>query len=1318
MFSRQTLAIGVLLALIQNSSFAELSASGRILLEQGQYWQARNDKNRASEAWRKLLAIDPQQADALYGMGMLDLKAGNSNGAKRYLDQLQQFHPAARQTLLLEQEIAVRNASSTKNLEEARQLAQSGELDQAVAAYRKLFGDKLPQGDLGLEFYSYLGYTKGGSQEARRGLERLLALSPENAKIKLNLAKLLLRNEGTRIEGVRRLASYSKDSDIGSEAIEAWREGLTWLGVPRSTELPLFEEFLRAYPQDQEIRELLNKGRQRGAGLQQDPLITSGLRALEQGDSAAAEKAFQSRLATHPDDPDALGGLGVVRQQQNRYAEAEQLLARAISKGGSSWRTSLDSVRYWSLLAQAREQQTAGQFSQAQELVNRAMRLNSRPIDGQLAMGDIQVDAGEFENAARSYRNVLAVQPGEPRAIRGLVNATTGMGQPEDALRLLDSLSAAEQAKFGDVNRLYSLRAVQLAKLAEQRGDIVGAQSALRDAVSYEPENIWTRFSLARLYVSSGEPAKGRQLIDTFINKYPDNMDGLYTSALLSVETGDWKEAQAILDRIPPDRRTASMHELADQATLTVQVNEAVGFAKRGQRQQALGMLEQLEPMASGNPERMATLASAYADVDDPQRAESMMSALVSQSKTPSSELMLQYAAVLLKTGDDTQVHSILRKLQNQSMNTATRKRYDDVLYAYRIRQADQLREGGDLEAAYDTLAPALVQRPGDVAATSALARMYSTNADHAKALDLYKSLLKTNAKDPAVLLGAANSAVLAQDRAYANDALERFVGLQSGDPASLTEAARIYQSMGKTNEATALLRKAVLIEQTENQRSLAMRSGTVNVAQNPFRGQRSQTSATSVSAVPLPAQTVLNRNIAAPTGNPFLADDGRQDGKILAAPAMKSRTFSPAIAMNNEVIASEPDVLKTRSRSVKVESVNSSPAQNALNEILQARSAYVVQGVNIRSNDSEAGLSRLTDIQTPLEVSIPAGESRFALRITPVMLSAGTMNEQGATRFGTASLPASAIGSQRDEGVGISLAYELKSRGLKADIGTTPLGFERTNMVGGVSLERPLENNPDVRYSAALSRRAVTDSVTSFAGTTIARDLSPYTSAGIPESALSWGAVTANGGRVQLSYDDSDVGVYGYGSLHGLIGHNVKSNTRVELGAGAYRYIQNDPDRKVTAGLSGMLMGYANNQNFFTYGHGGYFSPQAYFSLGVPVTWSQRNDRFTFQLRGSVGLQYFQQDGVDYFPNDANAQALIDKRFPEQSSSGLGYGVEASGEYRFGPKLFVGGRFAMDNARDYRQLNAGMYVRYMFESMLGSPMALPVSPYRSPYSN
>lgn len=116
-------------------------------------------------------------------------------------------------------------------------------------------------------------------------------------------------------------------------------------------------------------------------------------------------------------------------------------------------------------------------------------------------------------------------------------------------------------------------------------------------------------------------------------------------------------------------------------------------------------------------------------------------------------------------------------------------------------------------------------------------------------------------------------------------------------------------------------------------------------------------------------------------------------------------------------------------------------------------------------------------------------------------------------------------------------------------------------------------------------------------------------------------------------------------------------------------------------------------------------------------MTWSQRNDRLTYQLKGSVGIQHFEQDATDYFPNDKDLQAASGQRYTGQNKTGVGYSLSAAGEYKFGSNVFLGANLGLDNAQDYKQFTGAMYLRYMFEDMTGA-MEIPVSPYRSPYSN
>jgi hypothetical protein len=416
---------------------------------------------------------------------------------------------------------------------------------------------------------------------------------------------------------------------------------------------------------------------------------------------------------------------------------------------------------------------------------------------------------------------------------------------------------------------------------------------------------------------------------------------------------------------------------------------------------------------------------------------------------------------------------------------------------------------------------------------------------------------------------------------------------------------------------------------------------------------------------------------------------------------------------------------------------------ESALTSIREARSPQIKQGVTVRSNNGESGLSKITDVQTPLEISFPVNDDRMTVRVTPVSLNAGDLkaSNSSSARFGgfDASMGEAVLaqslsaqlddmdtllgdgaGSQRDAGVGLAVAYEMPEFGIKTDLGSTPIGFRETSMVGGISLDRPFAENSNFRYNLNLSRRAMVDSLVSFAG---AKD---------ERTGVEWGGVTANGLRGQVSYDNQRFGAYAYAGWAKLVGKNVEDNERIELGSGIYWYLLNSDDYRLTGGLSVSASNYENNQSFFTYGHGGYFSPQNFFSIGLPVSWAERGPNWSYQLQGSVGLQHIEQDGAPYYRDKGaqsaleslasvymanNPNTVVNTRYDSQNKTGVGYSLGASGEYRLGDGFFFGGTLGVDNARDYRQFSGGLYLRYLFEDG-GGAMPLPVSPYRSPYSN
>ncbi|TFZ33082.1 cellulose synthase, partial [Pseudomonas syringae] len=140
-----------------------------------------------------------------------------------------------------------------------------------------------------------------------------------------------------------------------------------------------------------------------------------------------------------------------------------------------------------------------GQTGHCQASLARVQRPNASRIDARLPQADLQAQAGQLDAAQVGYRQVLATQRGNPQAVRGLINVLAQSGQADEALRLPDTLSPAEQAALGESGRFKALRATPPARPAEPRGALRAAQPPLQSAVKTDHDSVWTRFDPALL---------------------------------------------------------------------------------------------------------------------------------------------------------------------------------------------------------------------------------------------------------------------------------------------------------------------------------------------------------------------------------------------------------------------------------------------------------------------------------------------------------------------------------------------------------------------------------------------------------------------------------------------------------------------------------------------------------------------------------------------------------------------------------------------------------------------------------------------------
>jgi len=286
----------------------------------------------------------------------------------------------------------------------------------------------------------------------------------------------------------------------------------------------------------------------------------------------------------------------------------------------------------------------------------------------------------------------------------------------------------------------------------------------------------------------------------------------------------------------------------------------------------------------------------------------------------------------------------------------------------------------------------------------------------------------------------------------------------------------------------------------------------------------------------------------------------------------------------------------------------------------------------------------------------------------------------------------AAAYGNQSDAGMAVAFGY--RDGAFSGDIGSTPYGFEVTNLVGGITWAPRVASNTNLRLTA--QRRAVTDSLLSYAGV---ED---------PVTGDRWGGVTRSGAEIGLAYDNGQVGSYGDLGFYSYQGHNVDTNQEAVFNLGAYVKPINERWRTLQTGVHLNYRSFDENRGQFTYGHGGYFSPQDYVSLAFPITYKETYNRVSWNARLQPGFQSYTVDSAPYFPTLDEQQQWMDilvdagiataSYYDAESKSGFGLNLGAGLDYQLSPAFSLGTSIDYDTFGDYSETSAMINLLYTME--------------------
>lgn len=1006
----------------------------------------------------------------------------------------------------------------------------------------------------------------------------------------------------------------------------------------------------------------------------------AGFEALDNGNLERAETLFRSALKRSGNDADALGGLGLVELRRERFAEARDLLQRA-SRGGraSRWAEALQSATFFADLRAAQADFDAGRVAEAQSTAER------------LSQSGAPAAQTATELLARIYQQ---------------------QGRYADAANLFTQAARSSDGAQVGALRVSAIRAQAQAEVAAGRPG--QAQQLYDRALSLDPNDPWLRYDYARFLRDQRRPMDATTVIAPLSQSAMP--ESLYAAALFAQQSGQLGVAETLIARIPEGSRTQEMNGFSIGLRAEAAVTRARALGAQGQQQAALQSLRQIADTPGLPAAQMATIATALLELGDTQAA-SMLAQRAASMPADSVEAYDPIVRVLAATGQDMAAEEAIARATQLAGGTAQGMQTVATLRsAMAVARADRLRLAGQYAPAFDVLQQAWAATPGDADVLASLGRLYQTGGLNAQAAQTYRMILARDPNNRDALIGFAETASSAGEHGAAREAAKQAIRAAPGDYRTYLAAARVEQARGDDGAARKYLQQARTLYVGQAGAGGAnpfagnpfTQMAQPAVATNPFAPVAGNSNPFAFGSTPGGGQMAAASPMAvAPVGgapaSPF-ATSPRSDG--YAAPYATGGTGAPAQGWSTAPGTAgvptlpgapgfAPQMAATQVGDPVLAGIEADMRRLAANS---APRADVTTGYRDRSG--ETGLSSLKELSGTAKISTGFAGGRVGVQAQAVVLDSGRPTGSGLARFGrngtaeaqgiVAEQPSNLTqaGTQHDAGVAVAATYEGDL--VQADFGTTPLGFARQNAAGGLALTPRFSPEASARIWG--ERRPVTDSVLSYAGT-----IDPVTG-------QFWGSVMKNGGGASLSWDRDGAGGYIDGAWHHYDGVGVRSNHSMQFNAGGYTRAYRDARSTLTLGINANYQTYDNNQNYFTYGHGGYFSPQSFFSVSFPVRFTMNTDRFDINANVAPGYQSYEQDEALLYPTDPVAQTALDQlkaqnsdvraRYDSLSQTGFGVSAGASLYYGLAGSTRVGGDINVNTFGQYNEVRTSVGIK------------------------
>lgn len=406
------------------------------------------------------------------------------------------------------------------------------------------------------------------------------------------------------------------------------------------------------------------------------------------------------------------------------------------------------------------------------------------------------------------------------------------------------------------------------------------------------------------------------------------------------------------------------------------------------------------------------------------------------------AEHVYTYALYLDKHSRDSealaQLNTLPRHQWTEDISSLARRLNAQIV----IAQANQLREKGEIKAAFTLLA----EQPESENIDLLLGDWAVEMGQFAVADGYYQKVLRRSANNTDALMGLAKISIAKNDIPAARHQLQKIV-LSSAQEDTSVGAQRVLASLwstvGEQDKADKLFTQ---LSQWAKRQPASMENALILRDAARFYVANGQ---------PLQAKQAYK--------------DAMPAAQISAVAPSDDAAFTE-LTRNN----AQDDWLK---RSIRSEA----------KDLYRQQDVNVTLAQDIGGSSGTPGYSDLKTQTTMLQVDAPLSDGRVWFRTDKVHMNAGSL-EQGNTSWGTCR-EVNCFDVPKQTADGVSLAAGWKNNTWQMDIGTTPLGFDIVDVVGGVSYSG---DAGDIGYTVNLHRRPIANSLLAFLLASVTRIPTP----------------------------------------------------------------------------------------------------------------------------------------------------------------------------------------------------------------------------------